>query len=157
MTTQQSTHQKTDYLRLFLNSFSMNVVRRFLLGILCCIVVGGVGCKDQAVSLQTSNNPTSTPEQAWALYVEGWKEGNIDKVLSACAPAPETQKRCRDQFVGVQNAGRLQDIVQVLERGKLTFDQKTGDISYYNFSADGKATGVSFQFVKDRGWKLEEF
>jgi hypothetical protein len=30
MTTQLSTHQKTDYLLLFLNSFSMNLVRRFL-------------------------------------------------------------------------------------------------------------------------------
>jgi hypothetical protein len=135
----------------------MNLVRRFLLGILCCIVVGGVGCKDQAVSLQTSNNPTSTPEQAWALYVEGWKEGNIDKVLSACAPAPETQKRCRGQFEIIQKSGHMDEIVKKIEKGKLEFKGKTGAIGYYDFVVDGEAAGVSFQFVPDRGWKLEQF
>jgi hypothetical protein len=122
----------------------------------------GASCKEDSVSIQATSTPkvatptTTTPEQAWDMYVKGWKHQNLDEILAACAPNKEAQNWCRETFIGVKEAGNLEKAANAFEIGKLSLDGDNGKIRYYYFSFEDKHTTFTFEYIEGVGWRISE-
>ena len=112
-------------------------------------------------TVETQDQPKKllSPEETWDLFQEGYREENLDKVLSACSPEGSKQERCQRQFLGVKEAGGLQRVANALGDIKLTSD--LGELRFYRYpvldTEKNEATSVSFRFIENVGWKIEEF
>lgn len=137
----------------------INTSYRSLLAVLFFVLIlTGASCKDLSTSDSTGST-TTTPEQAWAMYVEGWKEGNLEKILKACGPIPQAQKNCRETFDIIQKSDKKQFFSEALNKGKLVPDgENTGDIyAYYLYFNEEMIGHPAFENFKDLGWRLTEF
>ena len=138
-------------------STKSNRIMQTISGFVLAVSLLGAGCNNAQLPTPTPTTTLSTPEDAWKTFTEGWKKGDLNTILSSCAPNSTAQTHCREQFIGIQENGHVQDLASVISGGSLTSKRKLEDRWYYTFSADGKGTTVTFGLYQDIGWKLEEF
>lgn len=134
--------------------------RLFLVVIFFGLILVGASCKDTSYTTTSPDlsSSSTTPEQAWAMYVEGWKEGNLSKILEACGPTPQAQTNCREIFNLIQNSDKKQFFIEVLNQGQLIPDgDQGGSIRNYYLYFEDKNGHASFENFKDLGWRLTEF
>lgn len=141
-----------------LEQFNMRGRRRaatlLALGHLFLTLIFATGCSRQPAQ------PTAlpAPEQTWDTFRQGWKKQDLSLILSACAPTPESQDRCRRQFLAVQAAGGFEEMTNAL--GDLRLHQDAGERRYYIVSVldrPDEAITVIFRFFSEAGWKILEF
>lgn len=139
---------------------------RYLVSILALalgFVVLGNGCKQDSVSIEASPTPkvaapTTTPEQAWDMYVKGWKNENLDEILASCAPNKEAQDYCRKLFNGIRESGNIKKAINAFETGKLILDDTDpgNELRHYRLEFEDKTGLFVFQYVEGLGWRIAE-
>lgn len=136
-------------------STKSNRIMQTISGLVLAVSLLGAGCNNAQLPTPTPTTTLSSPEDAWNIFKEGWKKGDVTVVMSACAPTPQSQERCRGLFQAMQESGHMTEFANALEQGSLNMSQDLGEMRAYTLVFDGKSSPYTFRLYPAIGWRID--